>query len=68
MMEKSESLMHVLDNPAIDRVAQPLSQAVRGAYEAGGPAAQLAKNAIPECGGPRHSRWAWGSRVPRAQR
>jgi uncharacterized membrane protein len=46
MMEKSESLMHVLDNPAIDRVAQPLSQAVRGAYEAGGPAAQLAKNAL----------------------
>lgn len=42
----SESLMHVLDDPAIDRVAQPLSNAVRGAYEGSGPAGQLAKNAL----------------------
>jgi nitrite reductase/ring-hydroxylating ferredoxin subunit/uncharacterized membrane protein len=46
MMEKSESLMHVLDNPAIDRVAEPLSKAVRGAYETAGPIGQHAKNAV----------------------
>jgi nitrite reductase/ring-hydroxylating ferredoxin subunit/uncharacterized membrane protein len=38
--------MQVVDNPAIDRVAEPLSKAVRGAYEAGGPLGQQAKNAL----------------------
>lgn len=43
---EAESLMRALDNPAIDRVAQPLGEAVRGAYERSGPAGQLAKNAL----------------------
>ena len=45
-MDKSDSLMQVLDNPAIDRVAQPLSEAVRGAYEGSGPPGHRAKNAV----------------------
>jgi nitrite reductase/ring-hydroxylating ferredoxin subunit/uncharacterized membrane protein len=43
-MEKA--LMRVADNPGIDRVAEPLSKAVRGAYEAAGPAGERAKNAL----------------------
>ncbi len=42
----SNTLMQSLDNPAIDRVAEPLSKAVRGAYEAAGPVGQQAKNAL----------------------
>jgi nitrite reductase/ring-hydroxylating ferredoxin subunit/uncharacterized membrane protein len=36
----------VADQPALDRVAEPLSKAVRGAYEAAGPAGRAAKNAL----------------------
>lgn len=39
-------LMQVLDNPAIDRVAEPLSKAVRDAYDAAGPFGQQAKDAL----------------------
>src|SRR5687768_15746292 len=46
MMENSESLRHVLSNPVIDRVAQPLSEAVRGAYDGTGAAGRHAKNAV----------------------
>jgi nitrite reductase/ring-hydroxylating ferredoxin subunit/uncharacterized membrane protein len=42
----SNMLMQAIDNPAIDRVAEPLSKAVRGAYEAAGPVGQRAKNAL----------------------
>jgi uncharacterized membrane protein len=42
----SNTLMQAVDNPAIDRVAEPLSKAVRGAYEAAGPAGQRARNAL----------------------
>jgi nitrite reductase/ring-hydroxylating ferredoxin subunit len=35
-----------VENPAIDQVAEPLSKAIRGAYEAAGPAGQRAKNAL----------------------
>src|SRR5688500_20352717 len=42
----SNALMQALDNPAIDRVAEPLSKTVRGAYESAGPVGQQAKNAI----------------------
>jgi nitrite reductase/ring-hydroxylating ferredoxin subunit/uncharacterized membrane protein len=42
----SNTLQQAVDNPAIDRVAEPLSKAVRGAYEAAGPAGQRAKNAL----------------------
>ena len=34
------------DQPALDSIAEPLSRAVRGAYEAAGPAGQRAKNAL----------------------
>jgi nitrite reductase/ring-hydroxylating ferredoxin subunit/uncharacterized membrane protein len=42
----SNTLMEAVGNPAIDRVAEPLSKAVRGAYEAAGPGGQRAKNAV----------------------
>src|SRR5918999_5765897 len=45
-MESTSSLMEFPDIPAIDRVAEPLSQAVRDAYDAAGPAGQHAKNAL----------------------
>jgi nitrite reductase/ring-hydroxylating ferredoxin subunit/uncharacterized membrane protein len=45
-MDSTDSLMQVVDNPAIDRVAEPLSKAVRGVYEAAGPIGQQAKNAL----------------------
>jgi nitrite reductase/ring-hydroxylating ferredoxin subunit/uncharacterized membrane protein len=45
-MENTNSLMRVAENPAIDQVAEPLSKAVRGAYEAAGPIGQQAKNAL----------------------
>jgi nitrite reductase/ring-hydroxylating ferredoxin subunit/uncharacterized membrane protein len=45
-MEGMNTLVRVAENPAIDRVAEPLSKAVRGAYEAAGPAGQRAKNAL----------------------
>jgi nitrite reductase/ring-hydroxylating ferredoxin subunit/uncharacterized membrane protein len=45
-MESTEALTRFVDNPAIDQVADPLSKAVRGAFEAAGPAGQQAKNAL----------------------
>ena len=36
-MENTKALMQVVDNPAIDQIAETLSKAVRGAYEAAGP-------------------------------
>ncbi len=45
-MESTNTLVQSVDNPAIDVVAEPLSKAVRGAYEAAGPAGQQAKNAL----------------------
>jgi nitrite reductase/ring-hydroxylating ferredoxin subunit/uncharacterized membrane protein len=45
-MEPTDALTQVLDNPALDRVAEPLSKAVRGAYDAAGPLGREAKNAI----------------------
>jgi hypothetical protein len=32
-MDNTNTLMRVAENPAIDQVAEPLSKAVRGAYE-----------------------------------
>jgi len=37
--------MQVVDSPALDRIAEPLSKAVRGAYAAAGPAGQQLKDA-----------------------
>src|SRR5438067_8302892 len=45
-MESTKALTRFVDNPAIDQVAEPLSKAVRGAYEAAGPAGQQVKNAV----------------------
>jgi nitrite reductase/ring-hydroxylating ferredoxin subunit/uncharacterized membrane protein len=45
-MESTNPLMRVTENPAIDQVAEPLSKAVRGAYDAAGPVGRVAKNAL----------------------
>src|SRR5829696_611358 len=45
-MESTKALTRLVDNPAIDRIAEPLSKAVRGAYESAGPIGQQAKNAL----------------------
>src|SRR5215212_6785862 len=45
-MDISETLMRLVENPAIDQIAEPLSKAVRGAYEAAGPAGRRAKDAL----------------------
>jgi nitrite reductase/ring-hydroxylating ferredoxin subunit/uncharacterized membrane protein len=45
-MDTTIALTQLAESPAIDRVAEPLSQAIRGAYEASGPAGQRAKNAL----------------------
>jgi nitrite reductase/ring-hydroxylating ferredoxin subunit/uncharacterized membrane protein len=42
----TNALTQLVENPALDRIAEPLSDAVRGAYEAAGPAGQQAKNAL----------------------
>jgi nitrite reductase/ring-hydroxylating ferredoxin subunit/uncharacterized membrane protein len=45
-MESTSKLTRVVDNPVMDQVAEPLSKAVRGAYEAAGPVGRQAKNAL----------------------
>src|SRR3954468_16334690 len=45
-MSTTNALTRVTDQPALDRIAEPLSQAVRRAFEAGGPAGPQAKNAL----------------------
>ena len=45
-MNTLTELAQAAEAPAIDRVAEPLSRAVRGAYEAMGPSGQQAKNAL----------------------
>jgi nitrite reductase/ring-hydroxylating ferredoxin subunit/uncharacterized membrane protein len=45
-MSRTEDLVKAVDFPALDRVAEPLSKAVRGAYESAGPIGQQAKNAL----------------------
>jgi nitrite reductase/ring-hydroxylating ferredoxin subunit/uncharacterized membrane protein len=45
-MERTEALKQVIDSPALDQIAEPLSKAVRGAYELAGPLGQQAKNAV----------------------
>jgi nitrite reductase/ring-hydroxylating ferredoxin subunit/uncharacterized membrane protein len=46
MESASATLMRMAEDPAIDRIAQPLSEAVRGVYDAAGPAGAVAKNAL----------------------
>jgi nitrite reductase/ring-hydroxylating ferredoxin subunit/uncharacterized membrane protein len=45
-MDSTNALMQAVDNPAIDRIAEPLSNAVRGAYDAAGPGGRPLKNAL----------------------
>ena len=44
-MDSTNALMQVTDIPGLDRIAEPLSKAVRGVYEAAGPAGQQLKDA-----------------------
>src|SRR5881394_1627950 len=43
-MDSTNAVIRLAETPAIDGVAEPLSQAVRNAYQAGGPLGQQAKN------------------------
>ncbi len=45
-MEPTNALSKIADQPALDGLAEPLSQAIRGAYSAGGAAGQLAKDSV----------------------
>ena len=45
-MDGTNALARLTDQPALDTLAEPLSQAVRGAYQAAGGAGQRAKNAM----------------------
>src|SRR3954471_23397239 len=45
-MSTEDVLSRVVDYPAIDRIAKPLSQAVRDGFESAGPVGQQAKNAL----------------------
>src|SRR5689334_25211487 len=42
----TNAIARLTDQPALDKVAQPLSKAVRNAYEAGGTVGQQAKDAM----------------------
>jgi nitrite reductase/ring-hydroxylating ferredoxin subunit/uncharacterized membrane protein len=45
-MENTNTVVQFVDRPGLDHVAKPLSQAVRGAFEAAGPVGERAKNAL----------------------
>jgi nitrite reductase/ring-hydroxylating ferredoxin subunit/uncharacterized membrane protein len=45
-MASINALSRLTDQPALDHIADPLSRAVRGAYDAAGPVGQGAKNAV----------------------
>src|SRR5436189_5220340 len=45
-MDTTSALTQLADQPALDAVAEPLSQAIRGGYEAAGAIGQRAKNAL----------------------
>ncbi len=45
-MDGTTALARVTDQPVLDRIAEPLSRAVRNTYELAGPAGQRAKNAV----------------------
>src|SRR4051812_49690001 len=44
-MDSTNALAQVIDSPALERIAEPLSKAVRGAYESAGPAGARLKDA-----------------------
>src|SRR5439155_495918 len=45
-MESTNALSRIADQPALDSIAEPLSQAIHYAYNSAGPAGQQAKNAM----------------------
>ena len=45
-MEPTSALATLTDQPALYRIAEPLTQAIRDTYQAAGPAGRLAKNAL----------------------
>jgi hypothetical protein len=45
-MSTTNAIARLTDQPALDKIAQPLSNAVRNAYEAAGPTGHQAKNAL----------------------
>lgn len=45
-MESTNVISRLTDQPVLDAVAEPLSHAIRHAYESAGPAGQRAKNAL----------------------
>ena len=45
-MDRESALSSLMDQPALDTIAEPLSDAVRGAYEAAGPAGRQIKNIL----------------------
>jgi nitrite reductase/ring-hydroxylating ferredoxin subunit/uncharacterized membrane protein len=45
-MEATHALAQLTDQPALDAIAKPLSQIIRGAYESAGEAGRQAKNAV----------------------
>jgi nitrite reductase/ring-hydroxylating ferredoxin subunit/uncharacterized membrane protein len=45
-MENTSALTTLTDHPALEAIAEPVSKAVRGAFEAAGAAGQQAKNAL----------------------
>jgi hypothetical protein len=42
-MDTTDALTQIVNHPAVDKVAEPLSKAVRDAYEAAGPVGQQAR-------------------------
>jgi len=45
-MDGTTALSRLTDQPALDRIAEPLSRGIRAGYEMAGPAGQQAKNAL----------------------
>jgi nitrite reductase/ring-hydroxylating ferredoxin subunit/uncharacterized membrane protein len=45
-MNGTSALSRLTDQPALETIAEPLSQAIRGAYDLAGPVGQQAKNAV----------------------
>jgi hypothetical protein len=46
MVDSTNALSRLADQPALDAVATPLSEAIRGAYESAGPAGRHTQNAM----------------------
>jgi len=45
-MDTTNAIARLTDQPALDTIAQPLSQAIRSTFETAGPAGQQVKDAL----------------------